>query len=284
MSMNLQKNSGPVQLEYGSMNKNIEAYCKLLSISSVSESYETMALDATKTKISYQEYLYKLLQQQIIDRVDRSVNSKIKKAGFPYIAKLEEFDFSFQPKIDEKLLRELSTLNFLDKAHNIVFVGPPGVGKTHLAIALGLEATKQRRRVIFITAEELTNELVAAKQSNTLTDYLEKISKIDLLIIDEIGYLDIQKDSASLFFQLISKRYEKSSIIITSNKPFEEWGDIFHDDIVASAILDRLLHHSYPFLIQGKSYRMKNLMGDKNKNNNKSIEGGKNNRETDENL
>jgi len=268
MSMNLQKNNRPVQLEHGSINKNIEAYCKLLSISSVAETYEAMALDASKTKISYQEYLYKLLQQQIIDRVDRSVNSKIKKAGFPYIAKLEEFDFSFQPKIDEKLLRELATLNFLDSAYNIAFIGPPGVGKTHLAIALGLEATKQRRRVIFITAEELTNELVAAKQSNTLADYLEKISRIDLLIIDEIGYLDIQKDSASLFFQLISKRYEKSSIIITSNKPFEEWGDIFNDDVVASAILDRLLHHSYPFLIQGKSYRMKNLMG-----NNKKTDG-----------
>jgi len=265
MSMNLQKNNGPVQLEYGSMQKNIEAYCKLLSLSSVNETYESMALDATKTKISYQEYLYKLLQQQIIDRVDRSVNAKIKKAGFPYIAKLEEFDFSFQPKIDEKLLRELATLNFLDGAYNIALIGPPGVGKTHISIALGLEATKQRRRVLFITAEELINELIATKQSNTLIDYLDKISRIELLIIDEIGYLDIQKDSASLFFQLISKRYEKASTIITSNKPFQEWGDIFGDDIIATAILDRLLHHSYPFLIQGKSYRMKNIMGQNNK-------------------
>jgi DNA replication protein DnaC len=263
--MNLQRNNGPVQLEYESINTSIEAYCKLLSLSSISQTYEALAIEASKTKISYQEYLYKLLQQQIIDRVDRSINSKIKKAGFPYIAKLEEFDFTFQPKLDEKLLRELATLNFLDNAYNIAFIGPPGVGKTHLAIALGLEATKQRRRVLFITAEELTTQLIAAKQSNTLVDYLDKISRIDLLIIDEIGYLDIQKDSASLFFQLISKRYEKSSIIITSNKPFQEWGDIFGDDVVASAILDRLLHHSYPFLIQGKSYRMKNLIA-KNSN------------------
>ena len=181
-------------------------------------------------------------------------------------------------------MKELSTLNFLDNAHNIALIGPPGVGKTHLAIALGLEATKQRRRVIFITAEELTNELVAAKQSNTLIDYLDKISRIDLLIIDEIGYLDMQKDSASLFFQLISKRYEKSSIIITSNKPFEEWGDIFGDDVVASAILDRLLHHSYPFLIQGKSYRMKNLMGQNNKNYENLKQEVKNSDNSDVNL
>ena len=118
--------------------------------------------------------------------------------------------------------------------------------------------------MLFISAQELTNELIAAKQSNTLIDYLDKISRIDLLIIDEIGYLDMQKDAASLFFQLISKRYEKSSIIITSNKPFEQWGEIFNDDIIASAILDRLLHHSYPFLINGPSWRTKDLTGSKN--------------------
>jgi DNA replication protein DnaC len=261
-------------MEHGSMGANIESYCKLLTLSSISENYEAMAMDAVKTKISYQEYLYKLLQQQIIDRVDRSVNARIKKAGFPYIAAMEAFDFSFQPHLDEKLLRELSTLNFLADAKNILFVGPPGVGKTHLAIALGLEAAKQRRRVRFVTAEELTNELIAARQSNTLVDYLEAISRIELLIIDEIGYLDIQKESASLFFRLISKRYEKSSTIITSNKPFEEWADIFGDDVIATAILDRLLHHSYPFLIQGKSYRMKELLGQKRSDVSKTEIGG----------
>jgi DNA replication protein DnaC len=269
------RKTGPIQLEHGSMSANIESYCKLLTLSSVSDNYENMAMDATKTKISYQEYLYKLLQQQIIDRVDRSVNAKIKKAGFPYVATMDMFDFSFQPNIDEKLLKELSTLSFLDSAKNILFVGAPGVGKTHLAIAIGLEATKQRRRVKFTTAEELTNELIAARQSNTLADYLERASRIELLIIDEIGYLDIQKESASLFFRLISKRYEKSSTIITSNKPFEEWADVFGDEVIASAILDRLLHHAYPFLINGPSYRMKELFGKKkNKNNQKSEDGG----------
>ena len=254
------RNSGPVSLENGSLKANIESYCKLLSLSSVATNYESAALDAAKAKLSYQDYLYKLLQQQIIDRVDRSVNARIKKAGFKYLATLEEFDFSFQPQIDEKLIRELATLSFLDSATNILLLGAPGVGKTHLSIAIGLEATKQRRRVRFINAEDLTNELIAANRSNTLTDYLESMSRVELLIIDEIGYLELSKETSSLFFRLISKRYEKASTIITSNKEFQEWGSIFNDDVIATAILDRLLHHSHPFLINGPSYRMKDLL------------------------
>ena len=254
------RNSGPVSLENGSLKANIESQCKLLSLSSVATNYESAALDAAKAKLSYQDYLYKLLQQQIIDRVDRSVNARIKKAGFKYLATLEEFDFSFQPQIDEKLIRELATLSFLDSATNILLLGAPGVGKTHLSIAIGLEATKQRRRVKFINAEDLTNELIAANRSNTLTDYLESMSRVELLIIDEIGYLELSKETSSLFFRLISKRYEKASTIITSNKEFQEWGSIFNDDVIATAILDRLLHHSHPFLINGPSYRMKDLL------------------------
>ncbi len=254
------RNSGPVAMENGSLKANIESYCKLLSLTSVAENYETAAIDAAKAKLSYQDYLYKLLQQQIIDRVDRSINARIKKAGFKYLATLEAFDFSFQPQIDERLIRELSTLSFLEGAKNILLVGAPGVGKTHISIALGLEATKQRRRVKFISAEDLTNELIAADRSHTITDYLETISRVELLIIDEIGYLDLSREAASLFFRLISKRYEKASTIITSNKEFQEWGQIFNDDVIATAILDRLLHHSYPFLINGPSYRMKDLL------------------------
>ena len=157
------------------------------------------------------------------------------------------------------MIRELATLEFLSTAKNVLFIGAPGVGKTHLAISLGIKAAHARKRVLFFTAEQLTTQLAAADVSGRLTVLLDQLGRADLLIIDELGYLSLTKHTAKLFFQLVSKRYEKGSIIITSNKPFEQWGEIFTDDVVAAAILDRLLHHSYPFLINGKSFRMKNI-------------------------
>ena len=243
------------------MQDTITQYCKILRLPQVDLSYEDEAIKATKTKMSYQEYLYSLLQHQVLIRTDNSINAKIKKARFPFIKTLEEFDFSFQPKIDDKLIRELGNLNFLSKAENLMFIGPPGAGKTHLAVAIGMKVAQNRKRVLFFTAEKLIEQLNAADVSGKLPSYLEIMGRIDLLIIDELGYLKMTRQSAELFFKLVAKRYEKGSIIVTSNKAFEQWGEIFMDDIVAAAILDRLLHHSYPFFIQGKSFRMKNITG-----------------------
>lgn len=243
------------------LDGRIKEFCKILSLPVVFSCYQAEAEDAAKAKLSYQEYLFRVLQQQIVIRVDNSINSKIKKARFPFLKTIEEYDFSYQPKLEERLIRELCNLNFLKEAKNIIFVGPPGVGKTHLAVGLGLKAAMARKRVLFFSAEELINELAGAEVSHRLSLFLDSLSRVDLLIIDELGYLNISKQSAALFFKLIAKRYEKTSTIITSNRPFEEWGEIFNDDVVASAILDRILHHCYPFLIQGKSYRLKEIMG-----------------------
>lgn len=239
------------------MHKILKDNLKLLDLSTINDIFASEATKAMEENKSYIEYLNILVNAEIEAKIERSINYKIRNAKFPFIKTLESFDFNFQSCVDEKYIKELSLLSFIQKAENVLFLGPPGVGKTHLAIGIGLKACEQRIRTLFISAESLINDLLIANFNKTIQETLEKYTRYPLLIIDELGFLPINKEAANLFFQFVSKKYEKTSIIITSNKSLNKWGEIFNDNVIASAIVDRLIHHSHIFRINGKSYRAK---------------------------
>jgi len=212
---------------------------------------------AAKKDLGYREFLTEALQTEWSGRHQRGVESRLKAARFPWVKTLEQFDFSFQPSIDRKVVRELSGLGFVNRAENVIILGPPGVGKTHLAIALGVKAVEAGHKVLFITLECMISRLTRARVENRVERQLQQFVYPRVLIIDEMGYLPMNRDEAGLFFRLLTRRYEKASTIITSNKSFVDWGEIFNDQVLATAILDRLLHHCTTLNIKGESYRLK---------------------------
>lgn len=207
--------------------------------------------------LSFVEALNKLTQYEIDRKEINMINSMVKVAGFPHRRELKDFDFSFQPSINKEQIMDFSTLRFLENKENIVFLGNSGVGKTHMAVSLGIEAAKKRNSTYFIKCHDLIQQLRKANEENRLENRLKNYSRYKLLIIDEIGYLPITKEESKLFFQLIDKRYEQKSTILTTNIGFGEWDEIFQDPVMANAILDRILHHAHVVSITGKSYRMK---------------------------
>jgi DNA replication protein DnaC len=237
--------------------ERLHAYCHQLRLSQVETELPTLLEQAAKHERSYSEFLEDLLSREVHAKGAKHLAMRLAMARFPFQKTLESFEFKFQPSIDPKVVRELATGRYLDHGENVLLLGPPGGGKTHLAVALGMKACEQGHRVLFTTAMGLIASLGKALGENRLDEKLKLMTQPPVLIIDEIGYIPIDRQGANLFFQLVSRRYERGAIILTSNQSLGAWGEVFGDPVIASAILDRLLHHSSTINIKGESYRLR---------------------------
>ena len=221
------------------------------------DKYIDMVTEGSKTLV---DALYELSEQEMSFRRDAVIKGNVKVANFPFLKEIKEFNFGFQPSLDKTKIMDFMTLRFIENAENIIFCGSPGVGKTNLAVSIGIEAAKQRYCVYFITFQDLISQLKKAYDENRLEARIKWFCRYKLLIIDELGYQKMDTSSANLFFNLIAKRYEKSSTIITTNSPFSKWADIFQEPVLTNALLDRLLHHCSVLNINGPSYRLKDQL------------------------
>lgn len=237
--------------------KDLLSYLKLPFIR---ENYEALAKTAARKQWDHIQYLSELVKQESDLRRDRCIQRRIKQARFPVIKTMDQFNWSWPKKINQVQIKNLFRLKCIEEKSNIVLIGSVGVGKTHIATALGYQACLKNNTVLFTSAIDAVNNLIAAQHTGQLKQELKKYLKPSLLIMDELGYLPIDKNGADLLFQIISERYERGSIVITTNRVFKEWPEIFNNDsTLTSALLDRLLHHTEAVLIEGDSYRMRKI-------------------------
>lgn len=228
-----------------------------LKLSTFRNNIDLFIDEVNSNKTNLVDAFYALTEKEMAFRQDRVNKAMIITSHFPYVKTFDDYDFSFQPKLNKDEILDLKNLRFIENNENIVFIGTPGVEKTHLAISIGIECAKSRYQTYFINCNELIMQLKKAKLENTLARRLKHFTSYSVLIIDEVGFLPIDGDDSNLLFQLISMRYEKHPTIFTTNKSFNHWGEVFNDSVIANAMLDRILHHCKVFQIIGPSYRMK---------------------------
>ena len=239
-------------------NRRLEEHLKYLKLPFIREHCQTLATQAAEKQLPHIDYLEKLADGEAALRRDRSIQRRIQQARFPVIKTLDQFNWSWPKKVNRLQVKNLFRLQFVADKANVIFLGGVGLGKTHLAAALGYQACLEGHSVLFATAIDVINTLTAAQAAGRMKAELKKYTRPAVLILDELGFLPIDKTGADMLFQVISLRYEQGALVITSNRAFKDWPEIFNNDsTLTSAILDRLLHHAETVIVEGKSYRMK---------------------------
>ncbi|MBR1855930.1 MAG: IS21-like element helper ATPase IstB [Oribacterium sp.] len=235
----------------------IESKMKQFKLVDMRHQFLDVINEAEQESLGYMDFLMRLLEVEDAGKKDRRTEKLLNKACFDSASNLEDIDYSFNPSLDKDRINELGKLGFLGNHENIIIIGPPGVGKSMIATGIGRNACRAGRKVLFVNAKELVDRLYDEMVSGNLQQILDKLNRIELLIIDELSYIKMDKERESLFFQIIRQRYEKSSLIITTNLPMGRWDEVFTGQLAATAILDRLLHHCHVLSITGESYRVK---------------------------